>query len=116
MPCPAAVIYIRESVAEGKISFNSNVQGGVLGRLSILFPPDLKLFPRCRRQLEKITEEGDTLGPRRQLVGGVILDGSDQIDGREDDGYSEHELRGVRWEFKGRHDRSPQVLLVSPMF
>ena len=58
----------------------------LFGRLSILLPPDVKLFPWCRRQLEKITEEGNTLGPRRQLVRGMISDGSDHVDRREDDG------------------------------
>ena len=64
------------------------VRGRVFGRLSILFPPDVKLFPRRRRQLEEITEEGDTLGTRRQLVGDLISDGSDDVDRRENDGQS----------------------------
>ena len=56
------------------------VQDNVFGRLSILFPPDVELFPWRRGQLEKIAEEGDTLRSRRQLVGGMISDGSDEVD------------------------------------
>ena len=56
------------------------VQGNVLGQLSILFPPNVEIFPWHRRQLEEIPEEGDTLWPRRQLVGGMISDGSDDVD------------------------------------
>jgi len=43
-------------------------------------------------------------------VRGAILDGFDQIDGREHDGYSERELRGVRCEVKdvGLHVRRPR--------
>ena len=60
----------------------------VFGRLSILTPPDFELFPWGRRQLEKIPEEGDTLGPWRKLVYGTVPDGSDDIDRREEDRQS----------------------------
>jgi len=68
-----------ESVVEREINFR-NARDRVCGRLAVLFPPDLELFPWSRGQLEKITEEGDTLGPRRQLVRCMIPDSSDHVD------------------------------------
>ena len=43
--------------------------------LSILFLPNLKLLPWHHRELEEISKERNTLGPRRQLSLGITPDG-----------------------------------------
>jgi len=67
--------------------------GRIWRRRTVLFPPDVEFFPGRRRQLEKIAKEGDTPGPRWQLVGGIIPDVSDHVDGCEDSTESERKTR-----------------------
>ena len=79
----------------------SDVTGMFLRRRTILFPPDVELFPGRRRQLEKIAEEGETLGSRWQLVGGIIPNGSDCVYRCEDSTESEQKTRRLGCEVDG---------------